>query len=195
MLKKQVNYIDMVTLEECIENYRNSRERMNNGVEEKKQVSNINIIGVGELGRTFIEYCNHNNRWNNDNSVLINSINNINKRENCLKLVQKLSFITLDQYLVKEHNDFDVNIFLYNLSELGEFDKFINKLIKIKSPFNIIFGVRTKHSKLQFDIIVNKLTKDSKLPIVLIDEEKLLEETNNYIIYELYTCAREFIEI
>jgi len=195
MLKKQVSYIDMVTLEECIENYRSSREKLRDDFNEKNHEGYINIIRVGELGKTFIEYCNYNNRWNNDNRVLIDSINNIEKRNSLTKLAQKLSFISLDQYLVKEHNDFDVNIFLYNLSELGEFDKLINKLIKIKSPYNVIFGIRTKHSRLQFDIIVNKLTKDSRLPIILIDEEKLLEETNNYIIYELYSCARDFIDI
>lgn len=195
MLKKQVSYIDMETLEECIKNYRSSREKYSVDTNKNNHEGCINIIGVGELGKTFIEYCNYNNRWNNDNLVLINSINSAEKRNNLNKLSQKLSFVSLDQYLVKEHNDFDINIFLYNLSELGEFDKLINKLIKIKSPYNVIFGVRTKHSRLQFDIIVNKLTKESRLPIILIDEEKLLEETNNYIIYELYSCAREFIDM
>jgi hypothetical protein len=194
MFKKEINYIDKIALVKCIDSYKDSYINEHKNIDLKNNISIINIIGVGQLGKYFIDYCNGNNRWNNDNSIFINSIENTIVKEKMQNLSNKLSFLSLDDYLTMKHQDDDVNIFLYNLSELGEFDKFINKVNKIKSPYNVIFGVRTKHSRLQFDIILNSLSKDTKLPIVLIDEEKLLEETNNYIIYELYDFARSFMK-
>jgi hypothetical protein len=194
MLKKTINYIDMLTFEKSIEGCKLSLRSIYESDDNYKVLPDINIIGVGQLGGNFIEYCNNNNKWNNDNSIFINSLENSLKRERLRKIAKNLQFMCFDEYLVKEHKDNDINIFLYNLSELGEFDKFIGNLLKIKSPYNVVFGIKTKHSKLQFDIIIRKLSKDIKLPIVLIDEEKLLEETNNYIIYELYDCARNFVE-
>lgn len=194
MFKKEFNYVDKIALLKCIDMYKDSYINEHKNVDLKNHISFINIIGVGQLGKYFIDYCNDKNRWNDDNSIFINSLDNTIVKDKIQKLSNKLSFLTLDDYMIMEHHDDDVNIFLYNLSELGEFDKFINRVSKIKSPYSVIFGVRTKHSRLQFDIIVNSLSKDTKLPIVIIDEEKLLEETNNYIIYELYDLARSFLK-
>lgn len=194
MFNLESNYLDKTTLFECINMYKNSETYVyrNDGFE--NDLPSVNIVGVGQLGKYFIDYCSYQDRWNNDNSMFTNSIENISKKSFLNKLSEKLSFLTLDQLMISHNGNTDVNIFLYNLSELGEFDKFINKAIEVKSVHNIIFGVKTKHSRLQFDIIINKLRKDTKIPIVLVDEEKLLNETNNYIVYELYNLARNFIE-
>ncbi|MEG0771906.1 hypothetical protein [Clostridium sp.] len=194
MFKKEINYIDKIALLKCIDMYKDSYTNEHKNIDSMNDISFINIIGVGQLGKYFIDYCNDNNRWNDDNSIFINTIDNAVVKEKMQKISNKLSFSTLDDYIIMEHHDDDINMFLFNLSELGEFDKFINKVNKIKCPYSVIFGVRTKHSRLQFDIIENSLSKDTKLPIVIIDEEKLLEETNNYIIYELYNLARNFMK-
>ncbi len=189
MLKNHVNYIDYIKLEHLLQKYKDINLNI---VKESKHFTNI--VGVGQLGKYFIEYCKCNDRWNKDNLNFAKSCKESNN-DRKIKYLNSFLLSELDEYMLEEHNNGDLNVFLYNLSELGEFDKFINRLMEVKNSFNIILGVKTKYSKLQFDVIVDKLSKDTKLPVVVIDEEKLIKETNNYIIYELYNFARGCIEV
>lgn len=195
MLRKEINYVDYIALRQCVEKYKDFSLELSETITVSNKGSLTNIIGVGQLGKYFIDYCQSNNRWNEDNIRFAKSCNRTKVYSEEIEYLNKFSIIDLEEYMNTEHNNGELNIFLYNLSELGEFDKLINKVSKLENSFNVILGVKTKHSKLQFDIIVNRLSIDAKVPVVVIDEDRLLQETNNYIIYELYNLARSYVEI
>lgn len=195
MLRKEINYVDYIALRQCVEKYKDFSLELSETITVSNKGSLTNIIGVGQLGKYFIDYCQSNNRWNEDNIRFAKSCNRTKVYSEEIEYLNKFSIIDLEEYMNTEHNNGELNIFLYNLSELGEFDKLINKVSKLENSFNVILGVKTKHSKLQFDIIVNRLSIDAKVPVVVIDEDRLLQETNNYIIYELYNLARSCVEI
>lgn len=195
MLMKEINYVDYIALRQCVEKYKDFSLGLSETITVSNKGSLTNIIGVGQLGKYFIDYCQSNNRWNEDNIRFAKSCNRTKVYSEEIEYLNKFSIIDLEEYMNTEHNNGELNIFLYNLSELGEFDKLINKVSKLENSFNVILGVKTKHSKLQFDIIVNRLSIDAKVPVVVIDEDRLLQETNNYIIYELYNLARSCVEI
>lgn len=194
MVSKEINYVDYIALKKCVEKYKDFNLVSSETINKRNKKNLTNIIGVGQLGKYFIDYCKSNNRWNEDNIRFAKSSNKTKIYSEKIEYLNNFSIVDLEDYMNTEHENGELNIFLYNLSELGEFDKLINKVSKLEHSFNVILGVKTKHSKLQFDIIVNRLSIDAKVPVIVVDEDRLLKETNNYIIYELYNLARSCVE-